>query len=997
MKERQSDTRHGRQREDFLREHVDQGIWMSTEYHSKFFAHELTCPGRHGVDRLSQSLFDASVDLNPHQVEAALFAMRNPLSKGALLADEVGLGKTIEAGLVLCQCWAERKRRLLVICPASLRKQWQIELADKFNMPAIVLDSRVYRNAVKDGVGNPLESQAVIITSLHYAARLANEMRLIPWDLVVIDEAHKLRNSHRTSNRMGQAIRWALEDRKKLLLTATPLQNSLTELYGITTVIDDQLFGDLPTFRTLYASGDGDLTDLQARLSGFCKRTLRRDVQEFIRYTERKLTTIKFMPTDDEHRLYEAISAFLQREDSYAFPARQRHLTIIVVRKVLASSPIALASTLEVIKERLVSLRDQVCDTGDITARLLDQEDLDEDLLEELFEELEAQNETEGSQDGNLDEQPVDGAKLESEIEEVEQYIRWAHSLGIDTKTRHLLKALEIGYTSLAEMGAAEKAVVFTESRKTQAYLKSFLEANGYAGQVVTFSGTNRDPDSARIYEQWLAANQESGKLSGSRAIDIRHAIIDHFRHKAKVMIATEAAGEGINLQFCSLLVNFDLPWNPQRIEQRIGRVHRYGQKHDVVVINFLNERNAADQRVYELLRHKFHLFEGVFGASDEVLGQLDSSAGLERRILDLYQECRTIAEIEDGFCKLQQELDEQIQLKMADTRRMLLEHFDEDVHAHIKINYDAALRALDAVGRKFWRLTRHILDGLAEFDEQELCFHLRHVPRPDILPGTYVLNRKRDTRVQEAGELADAEDGWNLYRLNHPLGEYCIAQGKGLITEPAHVEFDLSGYDARLSGLDPYQGCSGWLVLNRLTIESLEREEYLLFSGFTDQGESLDHDVLDQFFRLDGRVIEETTPTKTCAKRLLADAGQFAQATLRRSLEENNEHFQERREQLFRWAEDVVRAAERDLDLAKAEVRAANRAAALANTVDEQKRAQEQVREMERKKRRARQRIFEVEDDVEVKRDALIQALENKMVQNTDTQPLFMLHWTIV
>ena len=966
---------------------------MVTEFHSKYFAYELTCPGRHGVGRLSQSLFNASVDLNPHQVEAALFALRSPLSKGVLLADEVGLGKTIEAGLVLCQYWAERKRRLLVVCPASLRKQWQVELEDKFNMPATVVDSRVYRAAMKAGSPNPLESQAVIITSFHYAARMANEMRLVPWDLVVIDEAHKLRNSHRASNKIGQNLRWALEDRKKILLTATPLQNSLTELYGITTVIDDQLFGDLPTFRTLYATSDGDIEDLQARLKGFCRRTLRRDVQEFIRYTERKLTTVRFTPTDDEQKLYEAVSSFLQREDSYAFPKQQRHLTIIVVRKVLASSPVALASTLEVIRDRLVALREQATDTSDLTQRLLEQDDLDEDLLEELLDELDGDG---GEPEAEDDEDTaVDREKLENEIQEVEQYIRWARSVGIDTKTKHLLRALSIGYEKLAEMGAAQKAVVFTESRRTQEYLKRFLEANGYADQVVTFSGTNNDPDSARIYERWLAANQHTGKISGSRAIDIRHAIIDEFQHKAKVMIATEAAGEGINLQFCSLLVNFDLPWNPQRIEQRIGRVHRYGQKHDVVVINFLNERNAADQRVYELLRHKFCLFEGVFGASDEVLGQLESSAGLESRILDLYQECRTPEEIETGFQKLQQDLDEQIQLRMADTRQKLLEHFDEDVHVHIKINYDDTLRALDAVGRKLWRLTRYILDGRADFDETNLSFRLNDSPLPGVRPGTYTLNRKRDIR-QDAGHPTADIDAWNVYRLSHPLGEFCIDQGKALSADPAHVEFNLTGYDARLAALEPLLGKSGWLILNRLVIEALEREEYLLLSGYGDDGQRLDHDVLDQIFRLDGRVVASAAPGPH-ADDLAADADRFAQATIRRSLEENNLHFQERREQLHRWAEDVVKAAERDLAQVKAEVRAASRAASLATTVEEQKRAQEVVRELERKKRKARQRIFDIEDEIEAKRDALITALEKKMVQSTETQPLFMLRWSVI
>ena len=242
---------------------------MSTDYHAKYFAYDLTRQGGKGIDRLSQSLFDACVDLNPHQVEAAIFALRSPLSKGTLLADEVGLGKTIEAGLVLSQYWAERKRNLIIICPASLRKQWQIELEEKFNLPCIIIDSKLYTKFQNDGHRNPFNANKIVITSLHYASRMAGDIRQVQWDLVVIDEAHKLRNSHRASNKIGQYIRWALEDRRKLLLTATPLQNALTELYGITTLIDEQLFGDLPTFRTLYANSDGDLDDLKARLAGF--------------------------------------------------------------------------------------------------------------------------------------------------------------------------------------------------------------------------------------------------------------------------------------------------------------------------------------------------------------------------------------------------------------------------------------------------------------------------------------------------------------------------------------------------------------------------------------------------------------------------------------------------------------------------------------------------------------------------------------------------------
>ena len=159
-----------------------------------------------------------------------------------------------------------------------------------------------------------------------------------------------------------------------------------------------------------------------------------------------------------------------------------------------------------------------------------------------------------------------------------------------------------------------------------------------------------------------------------------RQAIVDYFRDEAEIMIATEAASEGINLQFCSLIVNYDLPWNPQRVEQRIGRCHRYGQKNDVVVFNFINKANAADVRVFQLLSEKFHLFDGVFGSSDEVLGSIESGVDFEKRMLNIYQQCRTPEEINAAFDLIQQEMDASIKATMQDTRKQLLENFDEDV-----------------------------------------------------------------------------------------------------------------------------------------------------------------------------------------------------------------------------------------------------------------------------------------------------------------------------
>ena len=167
----------------------------------------------------------------------------------------------------------------------------------------------------------------------------------------------------------------------------------------------------------------------------------------------------------------------------------------------------------------------------------------------------------------------------------------------------------------------------------------------------------------------------------------MRQALVDYFKEEADIMIATEAAAEGINLQFCSLVINYDLPWNPQRIEQRIGRCHRYGQKFDVVVINFLNKKNAADQRVYELLNNKFKLFEGIFGASDEVLGAISSGIDFEKRIADIYQTCRNPEEINKAFDELQSEFESSIDESFQSAKQKLLENFDEEVRENANHN----------------------------------------------------------------------------------------------------------------------------------------------------------------------------------------------------------------------------------------------------------------------------------------------------------------------
>ncbi len=955
----------------------------TTAYHSRYFAHELTLQRpSDDIARLSASLFNATVDLNPHQIDAALFALKSPLSKGVLLADEVGLGKTIEAALILCQLWAERRRRLLVVCPASIRKQWSLELEEKFNLPTVILDSVAYRRAQAEGNPAPFMADAIVITSLNFASAMQADVRSVQWDVVVIDEAHKLRNAYRPSNQMGQRLRWALENRRKVLLTATPLQNSLLELYGLSTVIDEHIFGDVGSFRSQYMRQDSDLKELRDRLAGFCKRTLRNQVTEYIQYTERHPITRPFQPTDGEHKFYEAVSAFLLRDDTYSIPVRQRTLTTLILRKLLASSSSAIAGTLETMKERLAKIRDGQPAGENLAEQIIALEELEDDYLDET---LDLPESTESEQPVPIAPK-IDLAKLKLEIAELERFIAWAHSIGVDTKSHALLKALEIGFAEMAKTGAARKALVFTESRRTQEHLRSFLEANGHAGRVIIFNGTNSDPAAKAIYEKWLATNAGTGRASGSRSVDIRTALIEHFRDHADIIIATEAAAEGVNIQFCSLVINYDLPWNPQRIEQRIGRCHRYGQRHDVVVINFLNERNEADRRVLELLAEKFHLFSGVFGASDEVLGSIESGVDFEKRVLAIYQTCRNPEEIANAFKLLRDEMDASIKTRMDDTQRALMEHFDEDVHARLKMQLAQTREQLDRVGRLFWALTGYMLRDHAKFLSDALAFHLHTAPRPDLKIGDYHLISKTEPNV--AGEF--------LYRLTHPLGEYVLENGKDCPTPVATVSFDISSHVGRITAIEALKGQSGWLTLQKLTVESFEREEFLLFSAFTDAGQSLDQETCEKLFRCAGQVMPaELTPDSQ--DRLDREAKRHAHATIAHSLESNSKVFSEERERLDRWAEDMVLAAEKELSDTKAQIKAMNRQSRLATTVDEQHSLQNKIRELEKVQRTQRQQIFKVEDEIKGKRDLLIEKLEKRLSQHTSSEHLFSIRWQIV
>ena len=395
-----------------------------TPYHAKYFAHELTkrCASD-SVDKLAGAVASAQVDLNPHQVDAALFAFNSPLAKGALLADEVGLGKTIEAGLVLSQKWAERKRRILIITPSNLRKQWYQEITEKFFLSCRILEAKTYKAAIKVGKFRPFEADEIVICSYQFACGRASDVANTAWDLVVIDEAHRLRNVYKTSNVIANTLKLALANAPKLLLTATPLQNSLLELFGLVSFIDERTFGDLKSFREQFAnlSQQQVFETLKARLRPICHRTLRRQVTSYVPFTKRMPLLEYFTPEESEDRLYALVSEYLTRDNLQALPASQRSLMTLVLRKLLASSTFAIAGALTSIANRLRAK--------------LPQQETAEAVSDDLSEDYEALGETaeEWADDPEVMSPHVKAA-IEQEIADLESFAQLASSIQHNAK-----------------------------------------------------------------------------------------------------------------------------------------------------------------------------------------------------------------------------------------------------------------------------------------------------------------------------------------------------------------------------------------------------------------------------------------------------------------------------------------------------------------------------------------------------------------------------------
>jgi hypothetical protein len=433
------------------------------------------------------------------------------------------------------------------------------------------------------------------------------------------------------------------------------------------------------------------------------------------------------------------------------------------------------------------------------------------------------------------------------------------------------------------------------------------------------------------------------------------------------------------------LVVNYDLPWNPQRIEQRIGRCHRYGQKHDVVVVNFLNKKNAADVRVYELLEKKFCIFSGVFGASDEVLGAIESGVDFERRIADIYQSCRTEAEIQKSFDLLQNELETKITERVTQTKQRLLESFDEEVSEKLRVNKMQSEEFLAKFENWLWLLTKYYLKDNAQFDEAENKFILVKNPFPNetIHSGPYRLGKN----------IADA----HIYRPSHPLAERIIKECKAYLTPVREIVFDYSKHNKKISILEPLIGKRGWLSLKVLTISSFEDEDHILYSLVTDTGEGLESEHLQRLFSLpavvnqfgldirDGLATKLSTITQNQKTRIMNDI-----------TGRNTGFFDKEMDKLEKWAEDLKDSMEIEIKESDRLIKLNKTEAKKILSLEEKVKSQRKIKEMEKKRNLMRVNYYKEQDAIDARKEELIAQVESRLKQKISETDIFTVRWLL-
>lgn len=924
------------------------------------------------IDRISMSLFNSKIKLTPHQIDAALFAFKSPLNKWVLLADEVWLWKTIEAWIVIAQLRFERKAKILIISPASLIRQWNMELYDKFSLESEIMDRKNFNQYIRKWYANPFTAAwNIIICSYNFASANKDLLHDADFDTVVIDEAHKLRNIYTDNAVISKNIRYAVDRFKRILLTATPIQNSLMDLYWISTFIDSNIFWDKNIFRKKYIKEfEENKDDLRTRLKTFMHRTLRNQVTQYIRYTNRIAKTFFFEHTDEEREIYKMLQDLIQNPEAhpYIIPRKQSKLLLLILTRLMWSSVAALSWTLEMIFKRLILIKEWVVEDNNILEyleidELVDELD-DEDVVSEVRQEI-------------WEDKKIDAEVLDKEIQFISDFLEKTKSVDHESKYYSLVDSLNYSFDHLKRIWANEKVIIFTSSRRTQDFLYKSLK-EGWFTDILMFNWSNNDEESRRIYEEWIAMPENADKINNNRWTNMRSAILEKFKRDGKILISTESWAEWLNLQFCSLEINYDLPRNPQVLEQRIWRCHRFWQKFDVTIINFINQSNKVEQRIYELLSIKFNIFNEIFWASDSILWSLDEVENIEKSIAQIYQQCRTEDEIDKAFDDLQQQYSVDIEESLSRTKQEVIDNFEEDLQKYFIDTLTNTKKKIGYIEHIFRNLCKCVLWETAEYDDEN-----------------YILKIKEMWVYQLSSQ--NSEDEYIDLNMNTALWQYVINEVKKINEKYWTMYFDISNYKSKLTEIEKMKWKKWILTFNKYTIKSFEDEEYLFFSGMTDEWEFLDDETIQKMFRLSVSEQYNNWISDELLDKINDNVDINCKKIFNISSEKNNSYLNDEIVKINKWADDKVEAVELKVELMREQRKELRKQSDLCSNSKEKLKIEEEISKLTEKISKHWMELSENEEFVEQERKKMIESIRKESMKSSELETIFTVYFEII
>ena len=594
---------------------------ITTPFHAMCKAKELANYTFH-ADMLLPVYASSDIKIYPYQIAAAMFAMRSPYLKGVVLCDEGSLGKTYEALIIIAQKYYAGNEKIIVIVPTSLLQQWSETIENHFTIPFFTIDSdEKFSSYCDENNDNPFSQDGVILTTYDFAVEKASYIEQITWGTAVFEEAHRLRKIYddKNDNKESSILKNSVGEAFKILLTATPMQNDIMDLYGLIYFIDETVFPDADEFYKRYFRKPENYAELGERVSKYCFRTMRKQVQNYVKIPERISVGITYTPTAKETKIYDMAKAYLQRAVRSAYPKMDEYELTLMFYKTLSSSTFAFEKILQSAMKRVIMGTD--------------------------------------------------------EYEQLNDMLTECKKITVNAKGVELIKTLNAGFSRLKKTGAEKKAIVFTENRTTQKYLTNLLK-DKYT--VVVYNG-----DKTRDY-----------------------SVIKKFKDDAEILIATDIAAEGFNLEFCSFVINYDLPYNVLTIEQRINRCHRQEQNNDVFSVTFLNKNNFADVRMLELINKRTLQFNGVIGLSDNVIGNIGADAK------DIFETSRTKAEIQSQFEEVLAKNEVENKEIVSRYEDALFTTFSKEIAEHISVVPKYIKAKIEQLNTDLWYVTKYFFNG---------------------------------------------------------------------------------------------------------------------------------------------------------------------------------------------------------------------------------------------------------------------------------------------